>query len=258
MVTHPESRKTQTPRLYLNGIGMTSSHWKPLQSLLPPGIDIFHDFKDQLRSPKVSQGYSMESHAHEVKDLLDKLKVPKVHIIGTSYGAEVAMLFALSYPESCASLILIDGVSESDAQLKAAVESWKAAALSDPRVFYRSLIPWNYSSEYIEKHRDELMAREEGLIQLPRDFFEGFARLCDAFLQLDITGKLSDIACPTFVVVGELDVLKTPRYSQLLHQNIPDSQLAVIQGAGHAVVIEKPQVLAREIEEFYRKLKTTA
>ncbi len=255
LVVNPKAGKSQIPRLYLNGIGMTASHWKPLQSLLPPGIDLFHDFKDQLRSSRGTEEYTMDSHAHELKELLDELGISRVHIIGTSYGSEVAMIFALKYPESCSSLVLIDGVSESDAQLKAAVESWKAAALSDPRVFYRSLIPWNYSAEYIEKHWEDLMAREEGLVQLPRDFFEGFARLCNAFLQLDITKDIENISCPTYVVVGELDILKTSRYSQILHQNISDSQLGIIKGAGHAVVIENPAVLALEIEGFYNKLR---
>jgi len=249
--TGPELASNQNlPRVFLNGIGMTASHWKPLIELLPPGPTLVHDFKDQLRSPKADTNYSMESHADELKTLLDELKFDRVVLIGTSYGSEVAMLFTLKYPSLCAGLVIIDGVSFSDARLKAAVVSWKVAALDNPRVFYRTLIPWNYSAEYIQTHAEDLNAREDGLAALPREYFEGFIRLCDAFLDLDITDRLPEISCPTLVIVGEMDILKDRTYSQVLHEKIAGSRLVEIPGAGHAVVIENPRTLADTIGPF--------
>ncbi len=239
-----------TPRVYLNGIAMSVSHWKPLRSFLSPAGELLHDFKDQLRSGRCSEGYDMQSHADELAKLFDALSIDSAYLIGTSYGAEVALLFALAYPERCAGLVVIDGVSESDAQLKAAVDSWKVAALSDPRVFYRMLIPWNYSAAYIEANLDTLLEREELVTTLPRDFFEGFARLCDAFLELDMTARLEAISCPTLVLLGEHDILKTPAYARLIHERIAGSQFEMIPGAGHAVVIEKPEAVAAKIEAF--------
>ena len=181
------------PRVYLNGIAMSVSHWNPLREYLSPAAELVHDFKDQLRSGKASAGYDMQSHADELAALFDELSIESAYLIGTSYGGEVAMLFALSYPERCAGLVIIDAVSESDARLKAAVDSWKVAALSDPGVFYRMLMPWNYSARFIEGNLDSLLQRQELVVSLPREFFEGFARLCDAFLALDITDRLNEI-----------------------------------------------------------------
>lgn len=238
------------PRVYLNGIAMSVSHWKPLRRFLPPSAELLHDFKDQLRSGKSSQAYDMQSHADELALLLDALSIDTAYLIGTSYGAEVALLFALTYPQRCAGLVIIDGVSESDARLKAAVDSWKAAALSDPRVFYRMLIPWNYSPAYIEANIEALLEREELVASLPREFFEGFARLCDAFLELDITERLEAITCPALVLVGECDILKTPACSERIHDRIAGSRLGIIPDAGHAVVIENPEAVAARIEAF--------
>ncbi len=242
------------PRVFLNGIGMTTSHWKPFREHLKPGRDVLHDFRDQLRSEKADAPYDMLRHAHELASLLDRLEIESAALIGTSYGAEVAMLFALQYPERCRSLVLIDGVSEMDEVLSAAVESWKVAALANPRVFYRCLIPWNYSAEYIAHNRQLLAEREEAVAGLPREYFEGFARLCDAFLQLHITDELKQIRCPTHILVGELDILKTHRYSELMRKHIPGSNLSRIPGAGHAVVIEKPQACASLTQTFLDSL----
>lgn len=238
------------PVVYLNGIGMTISHWQPLVELLPLRPTLLHDFRDQLRSPRARSGYTMQAHIDDLVSLLDELGIERALLVGTSYGAEVAMLVALAEPDRCAGLVLIDGVSESDARLKAAVTSWKSAALADPVAFYRSLIPWNYSATYIDAHAADLAAREGAVASLPRDYFEGFARLCDAFLALDITDRLTEIACPTLVIVAENDILKDQRYSRIIHERIAGSQLEVIPGAGHAVVLEDPESLAAVIARW--------
>lgn len=242
------------PRVYLNGIGMTVSHWKAFREQMKPGRDVLHDFKDQLRSGKAASAYEMESHAHELAALLDRYGIASAIVIGTSYGAEVGLLFALHYPGRCRGLVLIDGVSESDAVLKAAVESWKYAALSDPRVFYRTLIPWNYSAEFIEQNGWMLSEREASVAQLPREYFEGFARLCDAFLSLDITGELHRIDCPTLILVAEYDILKTERYTRLMYETIPGAEVATVAGAGHAVVIENPVACAQHTQAFIDRI----
>ncbi|TVQ21315.1 MAG: alpha/beta hydrolase [Spirochaetaceae bacterium] len=196
----------------------------------------------------------MDSHADELCRLLDACEVDAGSVIGTSYGAEVGLLFALRHPDRCRSLVMIDGVSESDAVLKTAVESWKAAALSDARVFYRTLIPWNYSARYITENKQMLAEREDAVAGLPREYFEGFARLCDAFLGLDVTDELSRIKCPTLILVAENDILKTRAYSQRMKDNIPGAELEVIPGAGHAVVIENPEACAERTQAFLDRL----
>jgi len=86
---------------------MSVSHWSPLREFLSPSAELLHDFKDQLRSGKASTGYDMQSHADELAELLDELSIDSVRLIGTSYGAEVALLFALSFPERCETLVLV-------------------------------------------------------------------------------------------------------------------------------------------------------
>ena len=92
-----------------------------------------HDLRGQTLSDKPSGDYSFEQHAADLAALLDGLGISKAHIVGTSYGSEVAMAFAIAYPERCESLSVIDGVSELDPLLRAAAESWMAAALCDPQ-----------------------------------------------------------------------------------------------------------------------------
>jgi len=160
------------------------------------------------------------------------------------------MLFASTFPDVTVSLTVIDGVSELDALLRAAAESWKAAALCDPVVFYRTIVPWNYSAAYIGENAEALSRREAAVAALPRVYFEDFAALCDAFLALDITPRLGGISCPTLVLVAAKDILKHAGFARIIAGGVRGSRLGVIPDAGHAVVIERPDAVRAEIEGF--------
>ncbi|HEY9054471.1 MAG TPA: alpha/beta fold hydrolase [Rectinemataceae bacterium] len=240
----------------LNGIAMSMGHWKPLMKALG-GMRGFlcHDFRGQSLSDKPAGPYSFDLHARDLKALLEGLGIGKAHIVGTSYGSEVAMAFASTYPEACSSLCLIDGVSELDPVLESAAESWKAAALADPRAFYKTLLPWTYSNAYLAANRDALKAREDAIAALPPEWFRGFAALCDAFLAIDLTPRLGSISCPTLVMVGDEDILKPEKFSRIMAREIPHARLEIIEGAGHASVIEMPGRVASSLATFLEEVE---
>jgi pimeloyl-ACP methyl ester carboxylesterase len=241
----------------LNGIAMSIGHWTPIvDSLSSDYRCLLHDFRGQLLSDKPPGPYSLEQHADDVAGLLDAVGIESAHILGTSYGAEVGMIMAYRHPDRVRSLVVVDGASETSPVLCAAVHAWRAAALGDPVVFYRTMIPWNYSTGYLNLHIDELRDRESRVAELPREYFVAFAELCDAFLNIEITPHLEEIDCPTLVVVGERDILKPRRFSEIIHSRIEGSVLTVIEGAGHAVVVEQPAKVSALAKEFFRRVDT--
>ncbi|MCX8014155.1 MAG: alpha/beta hydrolase [Rectinema sp.] len=236
------------PLVFLNGIAMSVSHWKPIIDVLPEGTcTLCHDMRGQTLSDKPEGPYSLAQHAHDLASLMDAVGFERAFVIGTSYGAEVAMEFAIRYPKRCTGLMLIDGVSECDALLRAVVDSWMAAARCDPRVFYKTMLPWNYSPEFIATRKDMLAAREDGVARLPSEWFSAFIELCKAFLEIDLTPRLGQITCPTAVLVGERDILKHCGYAEIIAHGIAGASLQIIPGAGHAVVIEQPVPIAEAI-----------
>lgn len=242
------------PVAFLNGIAMSIAHWAAyVREFEAERACLCHDMRGQLLSDKPEGPYSLELHARDFAALLDELGMKRVHVVGTSYGSEVAMAFAIQYPERCASLALIDGVSECDALLEAAVRSWKATALLDPAAFYATIVPWTYSSAYIQANRDALARREAAMAGLPKDYFRAFAALCDAFLAIDLTPRLPEIRCPALVMVGERDILKHRGFSEIIARGIPGARLDVIPGAGHAATLEQPEAVASALRDFLRR-----
>lgn len=239
---------------FVNGVAMTVQAWAPQQAYFAKEYTcLFHDTRGQLRSDKPATDYTLQMHAEDLKGLLDHLQLQKVHLVGASYGSEISMIFACAYPERARTLTVITGVSELDGVLRSAAESWAIAARHGGRCFYRCMVPWVYSSEYLERNRKLLQLNEMAMEQLPESYFEGFDRLIKAFLLLDITAELHRIRCPTLVVSAEKDLAKPPRFGRIIHEQIPNSEFIVVPGAGHGLVIERPDEVNRIVHDFIKR-----
>ena len=70
----------------------------------------------------------------------------------------------------------------------------------------------------------------------------------------DISDKIQQIAVPTLVVHGDTDnAIALPR-AQAMAQAIPNAQLAVIAGAGHAANLTHPEAVNPVLEAFLATL----
>ena len=242
------------PVVFLNGVLMTTRSWVLQSSFFRKRFPcVLHDFRGQLLSDKPEPPWTLDDHAEDLRLLLDHLGIARCHVVGTSYGGEVGMIFAATRPERVKSLTVISSASEVGPELDSAVASWRDAALADPKTVYRVSLPFNFSPWFVDTNPEIIEQGEERLAACPPEFFRALARLIDAFRELDITADLERIECPTLVMVGEGDRLKPPRYSRLIAKRIPDSELLVIPGAGHAVIFERPAKVNAAILGFLEK-----
>jgi 3-oxoadipate enol-lactonase len=215
---------------------------------------LLHDFRGQLQSDKPPGPYSFERHVDDLTALIDALEIESVHLVGTSYGGEVALHAAVARPERVRSLAVIDAASEIDALLEAFVRSWILLARRETaREFYWAAIPSLYSTAFIHRNRAFLEERVEDFAVLPEEYFAGQRTLYETFLGLDVTGQLSAIRCPTLVICGEEDLLKPPRFSRLIAERIPRSELVLLPGCGHAAFLEQPETIRSLLYGFARR-----
>ena len=226
------------PVVLLNGIMMTGESWHHQTRALSDSYRVVtHDFRGQLRN-LMPGPFELRQHVEDLRALLDDLGIDRAHLVGTSYGGEVAMLFALAHPERVASLALIACVSHVEPPLREAIELWRETALHEPEQLFDLTAPYNYSPSFLTEA--VMAAGRERVRRYPGAFFPAFAALCDAFLTLDITGRLDAIVPRTLVIAAENDRLKPLHYSRTIAARIPNARLEVIPASGHAVVIENP------------------
>lgn len=243
--------------VFFNGVMASVNSWinqVPLFEKFDFKI-LLHDFKGQLMSDKPQEPYTFKEHAEEAKLLMDYLEIKKVHIVGTSYGGEVAMRFAIDYPEYVKSISIIDSVSEIDETLRLFIEGWKGLAEEkNGEKFFWGMMPSIYHNSFIEKNKQMLEQRAKIFKNMPNEYFTGQVFLYDTFEKdINMTGELKKIQCPSLVVCGENDILKPRKFSQIIAANIPNSEFAVIPDCGHVTIFEKPDILNSMLLGFILK-----
>lgn len=242
---------------FLNGVMASTNSWVIYSAFFRErgyGV-LLHDFQGQLRSDKPQGPCTFNEHTADLAALADHLGIESLHLAGTSYGGEVALQFAMDYPEKTLSLCIIDSVSETDALLDAFIRSWiQLAKKETAEAFYWSAVPSLYSSSFLSNHMDMLTQRAAAFKELPDDYFAGQRMLYENFLGIHMTAKLKDITCPALVVCGTDDILKPPKFSRLIAERIPSSRLVLLPDCGHVAIFEQPETLIDLLLGFLERL----
>jgi len=92
---------------------------------------------------------------------------------------------------------------------------------------------------------------QEGLAKGDPDAFHGDLFACD---RMNISEEVSQIAIPALIVCGEEDKMTPPDLSRFIADSIPGAKLALIEGAGHYVMREKPDAFNSVLSAFVRGL----
>ena len=253
-VLNPEAEKTVA---FFNGVMASTSSWGYQSSLFARmGYRVvLHDFKGQLLSEKPQGPYTFHEHAAEALELFDFLGVQNPHLVGTSYGGEIALRFAIDFPDRVKTLSVIDSVSELDEVLKLFIVQWRALAEEgDPEKFFWGMTPSIYGNHFIQKNLSFLKDRVSMMKMGGSDYFKGQVILYDAFLNhVTMTSELSKIKHPALIVCGQEDLLKPVKFSKIMADALPHSEFAVIPDCGHVTILEKPEVLNSLLLGFVAK-----
>jgi 3-oxoadipate enol-lactonase len=235
-----------------NGVLMSTISWAFQTRVLSQHYRLLlYDCRGMWQSDHPPGPYSMELHADDLAALLDALGIERAHIGGTSYGAEVSMVFALKHSDRTRSLIVTAAVSQLDPLLKGWADVWiEAARAHDPELLFKVVYPLTFSEEWIAANWETLDLARERYEALD---FDALLELFLCFSRLDITADLHRIAAPTLVVAGELDALKPRKYSDIIAREIPNAEYALIPHAGHAAMWEQAGVFNSLILGFLAK-----
>lgn len=243
------------PVLLLNGGLMTFASWEPVAARLRGHYQvILCDLRGQLRSPGRSHA-ALQGHVEDLERLLDELEISKVHLLGTSFGAEVGLLMAATRPERVRSLIAATATDRAtEAMRREAAELRRLVAEihegGDRGVLHDRLVEGVYSAAYVESHREDLAARRRQIARLPDIWFEGLEGILACTEALDLRSCLSAIRCPTLVVIAAGDRVMPAERSRAMAAAIAGARVVEHATSGHALVAEDPEWLAERCLEF--------
>ena len=254
MLTHRIDGEGE-PVLLLNGGMMSIGAWEPIATALASRFRVVRcDFRGQLLSPGEPEP-RLETHVRDLVELIDGLGLDRVHLVGTSYGGLVGLLFAALHPECAASLSVIAATGritpefwESTARCREL--ALEAAAGGEGGRVLEYILTETYTPEYLERQAAALAFHRRWVAALPVVWFRGLAAILASVEGVDLTPRLGDIRCPAMIVAGEQDAMFPPEQSRALAEAIPGARLEIVPGAPHGIVIEDPDVTARLLLDF--------
>jgi pimeloyl-ACP methyl ester carboxylesterase len=107
-VAYRELPGTGIPVLLIHGMGSSMATWGDVpERLAATGLRVvIVDLPGHGNSSREPGDYSLGSMASTLRDLLDHLQIPVVHLVGHSLGGGISMQFSYQFPERVASLVL--------------------------------------------------------------------------------------------------------------------------------------------------------
>jgi pimeloyl-ACP methyl ester carboxylesterase len=245
------------PFIFLNGVMMSTVSWVAYVPVLSRKFKlILVDFRDQGRSSRMTEQYELDIHAGDILGLLDELALPKVHMMGVSYGGNVALKFALYHQERLKTLLLPNTNNFISNILSQIGQGWELAAeLNDGGKFFQLITPITYSPAFFQSS-PEFFAQGQVLSKsmLTKEWFEAFIRLSRSAYNYYIPPEqLKTITVPTLLIGAEDDIITPIEYMEILHENIKGSEFVVIPRAGHGAVIERMNEIMTIIIGFATK-----
>lgn len=199
------------------------------------------------------------SNRQDLLDLLDHLGLERASVVGVSRGGQIAIDFALDYPERIAALIPvcagISGYQPDEAlidpreialfeQMEAAeeAEDWPLVASVDVRLWVDG--PLQAEGRAAASVRERVYAMSMNNYQTVR--VSGQAQPLDP----PAAGRLGALGVPTLVIVGDLDTSATQQMAKALAAGIGGAQQAVISGAAHLPNMERPEEFNALVLDF--------
>jgi pimeloyl-ACP methyl ester carboxylesterase len=164
--------------------------------------------------------------------------------MGHSMGGAIAQLAALEDRDRVAGLVLVG----TGGRLRVHPAILEAAR--DPGRFKEAVAvasEWHFGPAAPKSMITTIHAR---MLEGRPEVMYGDYLACDAF---DVMERLGDIKAPTLVIGGRQDQLTPEKYSRYLSDRIPGARLALIEQAGHMVMMEQPEVVVEAIRSFLRE-----
>lgn len=237
---------TTPPIVLIHGAGGTHLSW-------PPELRRFSGknvYAMDLPGHGKSEGHgeqTLSAYADRVAAWMTEAGLFRAFVVGHSMGGGIALELALRYPHLTAAI----GLVASGARLPIAPDllAYTQNSATFPSAL-EILRKRSFGPGAPERLVDLAMQR---LATVRPSVMHNDFHACAEF---DFTEKLPGIRRPLLAVCGSEDQLTPLRLSQFVASKVEKSDLHVVQGAGHMVMLEEGQEVARIIGDFLKKLKS--
>ena len=176
----------------------------------------------QMSLPDIAP-FTIRQFADDLLDFMDAHQIGKAHLLGFSDGGNIAMLFAMKYPDRVNRLIL-NGANLDAKGVKSSVQIPIEIGYRIARIFARISQAAKLNAEMLGLMVNDPNVPSEELVK---------------------------IQAKTLVIAGTKDMIKD-EHTRLIAQSIPDAQLVILEG-NHFIANKCPQAFNDAVLKFLKE-----
>lgn len=191
---------------WTHGVGSSLDYWRDDLPKFPGFRHLTYDVRGMGQSEGSDGPVCLEDWARDLAGLMDAVGIERAIIAGSSMGGAISQRFAIDFPEKMTGLLLLSTSS---------------------RVGATATAGWMKRADEIEATNPRLAAAQRAVATYNMD--EG----------------LKTIRVPTLILVGDADPTTPPGGSVIMSRLIPNSELEIYPGIGHAPLHEEPRSVER-------------
>ena len=235
------------PLVLIHGAGGEHLSW-PAEMRRLPDCNVFTvDLPGHGKTEGLGRQY-IEDYARSIVDFMNAVGLSRAAFAGHALGGAIALSLALDHPDRVAGILLIS--TGPRLPVPASVLENGAHSSTLPNAI-NILLEMSFGPEIPLSLKETVFKR---LTEIRQTLLMGDWLACDRF---NVTDRLGAIRTPTLVVCGTEDKLTPLHFSEILASQIPGAALQTVDKAGHMLILEQPQHMAKLIGIFLATIPYT-
>jgi pimeloyl-ACP methyl ester carboxylesterase len=239
------------PLVLIHGGQMDRRMWDEQFDLFSKSYRVIrYDVRGFGKSPASTNVYADEE---DLAALLKYLHVDKAYVVGLSLGGRIAIDFALTHPDMTDGIVPVaPGLSGFHfSEDPNTMDSWRAALAGD---WQKVADLWLKSGYMAPAAGNPKIAPRLHQLALENAHEYLDNPVLESMPNPPAIERLPDIKTPTLIIVGNRDVTDIHEICGLLYARIPHAREILIEGSGHIVNMEQPELFNRSVLNFLGSL----
>jgi 3-oxoadipate enol-lactonase len=240
------------PALFMvHGIGSRKTTWAALTEQLKDDFTcIAYDLRGHGESPNPGVPFGLDGLVEDLEALRARLGIEQAHVIGHSLGGMIGPAYAHKYPQHTLSLGLLSTAAfrtgEDTARVNGVVTAMEEKGIGP---VLGALVDRWFTEDFQQNHADRIEARKRQVVETdPKAFLNVF----HIYAETEMAPWLHEVTAPSLVLTAELDGGCNPRLNKLIHEALPNSELVILDGLKHAILIEASDRVAPHVHRFLK------
>ena len=218
---HYTETGTGEPLVFLHGNGEDGSYFVHQTAFFSKHYRVIAvDTRGHGKSPRGSAPFTIRQFAEDLNEFLDERGIQQANLLGFSDGGNIALVFAIRYPERVKRLIL-NGANLDPAGVR-------------PTVQIPIVLGYRMASLFAKKSADAKQNAE--LLGL---------MVNDPNIDPE---ELAKVTAPTLVIAGTKDMIRES-HTRKIAEALPNAKLAILPG-NHFIANRNPEEFNRVVEAF--------